>query len=62
MWLASQGLQREGRVGAAHARLARSRDIVSVVLEELRRDPLVFLHPAEDECEECDDARDSLRS
>jgi len=60
MWLTSQGLQREGRVGAAHARLARSRDIVSVVLEELSRDPLVFLHPAEDECEECNDARASL--
>jgi aminoglycoside N3'-acetyltransferase len=60
-WLASQGLQREGRVGAAHARLARSRDIVSVVLEELGRDPLIFLHPAEDECEECNDARASLR-
>ena len=55
-----QGLQREGRVAAAHARLARSRDIVSVVLEELSRDPLIFLHPAEDECEECNDARASL--
>lgn len=59
-WLTSLGLQREGRVASAHARLARSRDIVSVVLEELSRDPLVFLHPAEDACEECNEARASL--
>jgi aminoglycoside 3-N-acetyltransferase len=60
-WLSSQGLQREGSVGQARARLARARDIVAVVGEELERDPLVFLHPPEDACEECDEARASLK-
>ena len=55
-WLRSRGLQREGLVGHAHARLARSRDIVSVAGEYLRRDPLIFLHPP-GECAECDLAR-----
>ncbi len=59
-WLTAQGMQREGRVGAAHARLARSHDIVSVVLEELDRDPLIFLHPVQAACGECDEARASL--
>ncbi len=61
-WLRSRGLQREGPVGHAHARLARSRDIVAVALEHLSRDPLVFLHPAEAGCEDCDEARASVGS
>lgn len=56
-WLRERGLQSEGRVGHAHARLARSRDIVAVALEQLSRDPLVFLHPAGAGCAECDEAR-----
>jgi aminoglycoside 3-N-acetyltransferase len=52
-WLRERRLQREGVVGHAHARLMRSRDIVSVVREHLARDPLLFLH-ARGECPECD--------
>lgn len=56
-WLRERGLQREGVVGHAHARLVRSRDVVRVALEHLSRDPLVFLHPADAGCDECDEAR-----
>lgn len=56
-WLREQGLQSEGRVGHAHARLARSRDIVRVVVEHLSRDPLLFLHPPSAGCADCDEAR-----
>jgi aminoglycoside 3-N-acetyltransferase len=52
-WLRERALQREGLVGHAHARLMRSRDIVSVAREQLARDPLLFLH-ARGECAECD--------
>jgi aminoglycoside N3'-acetyltransferase len=60
-WLRARGLQSEGRVGHAHARLARARDIVEVTLERLARDPLLFLHPPSAGCEECDRARRSVR-
>jgi len=60
-WLRERGLQREGQVGAAHARLVESRDLVAVVQEQLARDPLVFLHPSEHGCAECDQARRSVR-
>jgi aminoglycoside N3'-acetyltransferase len=56
-WLRAAGLQSEGRVGHAHARLARVRDIVAVARERLARDPLLFLHPPEAGCGECDLAR-----
>jgi aminoglycoside 3-N-acetyltransferase len=59
-WLRATGLQREGNVGHAHARLARARDLVRLAREHLRRDPLVFLHPADAGCAQCDDARASL--
>lgn len=59
-WLRARGLQREGRVGHAHARLARARDIVEVALEHLAGDPLLFLHPPDAECGECDEARASV--
>jgi aminoglycoside N3'-acetyltransferase len=58
-WLRERGLQSEGRVGHAEARLIRARDIVAVALEHLAADPLVFLHPAGAGCEECDEARAS---
>jgi aminoglycoside 3-N-acetyltransferase len=58
-WLRERRLQREGRVGNAHARLVRSRDVVSVVREQLARDLLIFLHPR-GECEECDRAWESI--
>ncbi|HET7233127.1 MAG TPA: AAC(3)-IV family aminoglycoside N-acetyltransferase [Longimicrobium sp.] len=59
-WLRTRGLQHEGTVGHAPARLARSRHIVSVALEQLSRDPLVFLHARGEGCEECDMARASV--
>jgi aminoglycoside N3'-acetyltransferase len=61
-WLRAAGLQREGGVGSARARLARSRDIVRVALEKLRLDPLIFLHATSDHCEECDAARRSVEA
>lgn len=59
-WLRERGLQSEGRVGHAHARLARSRDVVAIAVEQLARDPLIFLHPPAAGCVECDRARRSL--
>lgn len=60
-WLRTRHVQREGQVGQAHARLAESRDVVAVVREHLARDPLIFLHPREGGCAECDEARRYLR-
>ena len=59
-WLRERGVQAEGRVGHAPARLFRSRDVVEATLPHLRRDPLVFLHPPKAGCEECDEARASV--
>jgi aminoglycoside N3'-acetyltransferase len=58
-WLDEPGLQQRGMVGRALARLARSRDIVEVVLSRLREDETVFLHPTGVD-EECDEARASI--
>jgi aminoglycoside 3-N-acetyltransferase len=60
--LRARSLQREGPVGHAHARLCDSRDIVSVAVEHLASDPLLFLCPPQEHCEECDTARASVRS
>ena len=49
-----------GRVGHAHARLFRARDVVRVVLEHLAEDPLLFLHPPGAGCAACDKARQSV--
>jgi aminoglycoside N3'-acetyltransferase len=59
-WLRARGLQAEGRVGHAEARLARSRTIVEEAVSRVRRDPLLFLHPEQAGCAECDRARRSL--
>ena len=59
-WLRAEGLQREGLVGHAHSRLARSRDIVRLAVAELERDPLLFLHPSDFGCSECEEARQSV--
>jgi aminoglycoside N3'-acetyltransferase len=59
-WLRARGRQTEGRVGHAHARLVRARDIVETALAHLRRDPLLFLHPPNADCAECDEARRSV--
>lgn len=55
-WLRAADVQREGKVGHADARLARSRDIVRIAGAHLNADPLVFLHEA-GACPECDRAR-----
>jgi aminoglycoside 3-N-acetyltransferase-4 len=59
-WLHARGLQSDGPVGHARARHARARDIVAAARKHLARDPLVFLHPPEAGCGECDAARASL--
>lgn len=59
-WLRAAGLQREGRVGHAQARLMRARDLVRLALEHLEQDRLLFLHKPEDACAECDEARASI--
>ena len=61
-WLRARGLQREGRVGNATARLVRARDVVDVAHEQLQRDPLVFLHPTDAACAECGTARRSVET
>lgn len=58
-WLRSRGLQREGRLGNATGVLARSRDIVATVIEELRDDPCRFLCRS-GTCEDCDRSWASL--
>jgi len=59
-WLRDRSLQVEGIVGHAHAKLVRARDVVAVAREQLARDPLVFLHPPEAGCDDCDEARRSI--
>jgi aminoglycoside N3'-acetyltransferase len=59
-WLRARGQQSEGRIGQAQARLMRSRDLVAAACEHLARDPLIFLHPADAGCSECDEARASI--
>jgi aminoglycoside 3-N-acetyltransferase len=59
-WLDGRGLQRRGMVGQAHARLARSADIVDAALARLRESETVFLHPP-GVCRECDEARAGAR-
>ena len=59
-WLRGRGLQRDGKVGNADARLCNARDLVAVAMEYLARDPLLFLCPAHAGCEECDLARASV--
>jgi aminoglycoside 3-N-acetyltransferase len=59
-WLRERGLEAEGTVGHANARLVRSRDVVRIVTAVLSEDPLVFLHPPQFGCEECREARNSV--
>ena len=58
-WLDSGRLQRRSVIGHGEARLAQSRDIVTVVLEHLSANETAFLHPPGVDAE-CDDARESL--
>lgn len=59
-WLRAEGVQREGKVGNAHARLMRSRDLVRLASAQVARNETIFLHAPADGCEECDEARASL--
>jgi aminoglycoside N3'-acetyltransferase len=59
-WLRGRGLQSEGPVANAHARLMRARDVIALALEHLKQDPLLFLHPESSGCDECDAARRSV--
>ena len=59
-WLEERRLQRTGTVGHALAKLIGARDIVEVARARLGRDPLLFLHPPEAGCAECDEARRSV--
>jgi aminoglycoside N3'-acetyltransferase len=59
-WLSAKGLQSIGTVSRAQARLPRARDIVAIAAEQLARDPLLFLHPPDAGCEECNAARRSV--
>ena len=58
-WLDERRLQKHGKVGHAEARLSRSRDILSVVIEHLKLNETTFLHPNGFD-EQCDDAWASL--
>jgi aminoglycoside 3-N-acetyltransferase len=60
-WLRDRDLQREGNVGNAPARLCGARDLVTVAVEHLTADPLVFLCSPATGCRECDEARASIR-
>ena len=55
-WLRSPGLQSEGSVGYAHARLMGAREVVATACARLTEDPLLFLHPRGTDCRECEDA------
>jgi len=59
-WLRPCGLQHEGPVGNAHARLSNAQDLLRIAVEQLEREPLVFLCPAGAGCAECDQARASV--
>jgi len=61
-WLRARGLQREGKVGSADARLSEAPDLVKVTVEHLVLDPLVFLCSRGSGCDQCDAARASIRS
>ena len=56
-WLRARGLQAEGLVGHATARLARARDVVGLAVAAMRRRLTIFLHRPEEGCVECDAAR-----
>jgi hypothetical protein len=58
-WLDARALQPRGRVGHAEARLARAHDVVRVVIDQIRINETVFLHPTGVD-HECDEARRSL--
>lgn len=58
-WMNERRLQLIGPVGHGSARLMRSSDIVTIVTEQIRLNPTIFLHPFGVD-DECDEARRSL--
>ncbi len=52
-WLTERGLQAEGPVGYAPAKLMRARDVVDTVVPTLTANPFAFLHPRRSSCTEC---------
>lgn len=52
-WLRARGLQREGKIGSADARLFEARDLIAIAVERLRAAPLCLLCPRTQACEEC---------
>jgi len=58
-WLDELSLQKRGKIGNADARLFRSREVMNVVVKQLKEKETIFLHPQGID-EECDEARASL--
>jgi aminoglycoside 3-N-acetyltransferase len=58
-WLEGRGHQQRGFIAGASARLVSARDVVTVALDHLRENEVVFLHP-QGVCNECDEARASM--
>lgn len=64
-WLRTRQEQREGRIGATHARLCDSQTLVPLAVQYLRENPLLFLCTEQEDyhagaCEECEAARASV--
>jgi len=59
-WLRARGLQREGTVGRATARLMRASDLLGVAVPVLLGDPCALLHARDAGCDECDAAWASI--
>ena len=61
-WLNETGLRSAGHVGHARSRLMRAKDVIAAAVANLRRDPVIFLHPRGSGCAECEDAWRSIAS
>lgn len=59
-WLREAGELKIGPLGHAEARLMDAEALVRIAADKVRADPLVFLHEADEGCEECDEARASV--
>jgi aminoglycoside 3-N-acetyltransferase len=59
-WLRARGLQQEGRIGSAQARLCGSRELVGIAVERLTANPLIMLCARTEDCEECAAAHASI--
>jgi aminoglycoside 3-N-acetyltransferase len=60
-FLNSEGLQREGPIAHAHAKLINSKDVVRIALKHLEHDPLLFLCPPTANCTDCNLAHASIK-